>query len=120
MMAAKPILFAVDAPGSPVEDYRCGITIRTGQTNEIAEGQIPNRYSGDRNKLMTEQSKYRSKSGTALFGTGGRNNTLLIFSFSARFTSLIHEVHDMWPATLIELGGMSRYHPFVLLIQLAE
>ncbi len=37
MMAAKPILFAVDAPGSPVEDYRCGITIRTGQTNEIAE-----------------------------------------------------------------------------------
>ncbi len=37
MMAAKPILFAVDAPGSPVEDYKCGITIRTGKTNEIAE-----------------------------------------------------------------------------------
>lgn len=33
---------------------------------------------------------------------------------------LIHEVHDMWPATLIELGGMSRYHPFVMLMQMAE
>lgn len=33
---------------------------------------------------------------------------------------LIHEVHDMWPATLIELGGMSRYHPFVMLMQAAE
>lgn len=33
---------------------------------------------------------------------------------------LIHEVHDMWPATLIELGGMSKYHPFVVLMQMAE
>ena len=32
----------------------------------------------------------------------------------------VHEVHDMWPITLIELGGMSKYHPFVLLMQLAE
>lgn len=35
-------------------------------------------------------------------------------------TRLIHEVHDMWPATLIELGGMSRFHPFVVLMQIAE
>lgn len=33
---------------------------------------------------------------------------------------LIHEVHDMWPATLTELGGMNRYHPFVMMIQAAE
>lgn len=33
---------------------------------------------------------------------------------------LIHEVHDMWPATLYELGGMSRYNPFVILMQAAE
>ena len=32
----------------------------------------------------------------------------------------IHEVHDMWPITLIEIGGMSKCHPFVLLMQLAE
>lgn len=33
---------------------------------------------------------------------------------------LIHEVHDMWPATLIELGGMKRTNPFVMLIQAGE
>ena len=33
---------------------------------------------------------------------------------------LIHEVHDMWPATLVELGGMKRTNPFVMLIQAAE
>ena len=33
---------------------------------------------------------------------------------------LIHEVHDMWPITLIELGGMSKTNPFVVLLQIAE
>lgn len=33
---------------------------------------------------------------------------------------LIHEVHDMWPLTLIELGGISKHHPFVVLLQIAE
>lgn len=33
---------------------------------------------------------------------------------------LIHEVHDMWPITLIEIGGMKKYHPFVILMQIAE
>lgn len=32
----------------------------------------------------------------------------------------VHEVHDMWPSTLYEVGGMSRNHPFVQLMQLAE
>lgn len=32
----------------------------------------------------------------------------------------IHEVHDMWPATLYEVGGMSRNHPFVMIMQMAE
>lgn len=32
----------------------------------------------------------------------------------------IHEVHDMWPSTLYEVGGMSKHHPFVVLMQVAE
>ena len=32
----------------------------------------------------------------------------------------IHEVHDMWPATLYEIGGMSKKHPFVVMMQAAE
>ena len=32
----------------------------------------------------------------------------------------VHEVHDMWPATLYEVGGMSRRHPFVVVMQIAE
>ncbi len=33
---------------------------------------------------------------------------------------LVYEVHDLWPASPIELGGMSRWHPFILLCQKAE
>lgn len=33
---------------------------------------------------------------------------------------LIHEVHDMWPSTLTEIGGMSKYHPFVAAMRIGE
>ena len=32
----------------------------------------------------------------------------------------IYEVHDLWPLSPIELGGYSRYHPFILCVQHAE
>lgn len=32
----------------------------------------------------------------------------------------IHEVHDMWPITPIELYGMSKKHPFVVVMQAGE
>ena len=32
----------------------------------------------------------------------------------------IHEVHDMWPSTLTEIGGMSKLNPFVILMQFGE
>ncbi len=34
--------------------------------------------------------------------------------------SLIFEVHDLWPLSPIELGGMPKWHPFILLLQAAE
>lgn len=33
---------------------------------------------------------------------------------------LVYEVHDLWPLSPMELGNMSRWHPFIMLVQLAE
>lgn len=33
---------------------------------------------------------------------------------------LFHEVHDMWPSTLTEIGGMGKNNPFVITMQAAE
>lgn len=33
---------------------------------------------------------------------------------------LIYEVHDLWPLSPMELGNMSKYHPYIMLMQAAE
>lgn len=32
----------------------------------------------------------------------------------------VYEVHDLWPLSPMELGGMSKYHPFIMLMQHGE
>ena len=43
-----------------------------------------------------------------------------IRKFAGGRTKLIHEIHDMWPVSPMELGGMSKYHPFIVMMQMAE
>lgn len=33
---------------------------------------------------------------------------------------LVFEIHDLWPLSPIELGGMSKWHPFTLVMRFAE
>jgi glycosyltransferase involved in cell wall biosynthesis len=33
---------------------------------------------------------------------------------------LVYEVHDLWPLSPMELGGLSKWHPFILWVQWAE
>lgn len=35
-------------------------------------------------------------------------------------SALIREIRDIWPLTLLEIGNLSRYHPFLLLLKNAE
>lgn len=35
-------------------------------------------------------------------------------------SKLAYEIHDLWPLSPIEIGGYSKWHPFIILIQTAE
>ena len=42
------------------------------------------------------------------------------FSTDGKKCKYIHEAHDLWPLTLIEADGWSRYHPFIQMLAVAE
>ena len=43
-----------------------------------------------------------------------------IRKLSKKKVKLIHEVHDMWPLSPIEIGGMSKCNPFIVVMQISE
>lgn len=54
------------------------------------------------------------------------SSTYPLDSYAAKYIAdyagakYVHEGHDLWPLTLIEIGGMSKWHPFCLLMEMAE
>jgi glycosyltransferase involved in cell wall biosynthesis len=54
------------------------------------------------------------------------SSTYPLDNFAAKYIArrcrakYIYEVHDLWPLSPVELGGMSRNHPFIRIMQLAE
>ena len=54
------------------------------------------------------------------------SSTYPLDNYAARFIARlskakhIYEVHDLWPLSPMELGGMSKKHPFIMIMQAAE
>lgn len=54
------------------------------------------------------------------------SSTYPLDNFPARYLAkrnnakYIYEVHDLWPLSPQELGGYSKWHPFILIMQIAE
>lgn len=48
-------------------------------------------------------------------------DTLLAKEFAKMHNAkFVYEVHDLWPLTPMEVGGMSKWHPFIMTMQWAE
>lgn len=72
-------------------------------------------------KLFMLNSNLLPKPSAILVSSPSPFSLLNGFRFARQFKSkLIYEVRDLWPLTLVELGSISRFNPFVVVLQLLE
>ena len=67
MMGGKPILYAVNAPNNYIEEYRCGITVRPEDTEDLVRGI---------KELLSEPEKER-----AIMGENGKKAVMKHFNY---------------------------------------
>jgi len=82
MMSGKPVIYAVDAPNNYIEEYRCGISVRAGDVDDLARG-IDDLY-----KMTDEEKK--------VLGDNGHQAVLNNFTYTKlarKFTSLFPKNH---------------------------
>lgn len=48
------------------------------------------------------------------------DNLLAHFLAKKCGAKVIYEVHDLWPLSPMEIGGLSKWHPFIILLQFSE
>lgn len=48
------------------------------------------------------------------------DNLLAHFLAKKCGAKVIYEVHDLWPLSPMEIGGLSKWHPFIMLLQFSE
>lgn len=74
--------------------------------------------------FVAQLYRYRRELGRPALVIASSTHPLDIFPAQwiakAASARLIFEVHDLWPLAPIELGGVSRFHPFMMLMQYAE
>jgi glycosyltransferase involved in cell wall biosynthesis len=116
---------APDAPGDATEQWLDGIRylwLKTPRYNGNGVGRVVNIFSfvaqlfRNRRRLLRE-----SRPGVVIASSTYPLDNLPACRIARSCGAmLIYEVHDIWPLSPIELGGMSPWNPFIMLMQWAE
>lgn len=72
-------------------------------------------------KILKLPKKIKKKPDIILISSPSIFSFLGAHRLAKKFNSkLVFEVRDIWPLTLVELGGYSKFHPFIFLMQFIE